>query len=130
MYYVLIVEGKAHENILEFDPVLPSVPIEERYAPEFLAQCITSDEEIPHGWIYDSETGAFSEPPPPPEPETLPEPGTEEPHPNTPPPGGDPLADALNNLAEVLKNAPSESDLTDIQLSLTEMYEAITGGTT
>lgn len=62
MFYILIVQGKVHEVIPEFHPNLPSVPIEERYSAEFLAQTVQSDVEIPQNWIYHPATKTFSEP--------------------------------------------------------------------
>lgn len=75
--------------IMEFDPVFPDVPIEERYTKEFLDGCINTTEErveaegIHSGMLYDPETDTFSEPPAPPEPEPQPEPEPE-PVPPTP----------------------------------------------
>lgn len=63
MYYVLLENGRTIENIPEFHPALPGVPIIKRYTKEVLDMCITSTVEIPQGWLYSFETGKFSEPP-------------------------------------------------------------------
>lgn len=65
MFYILVVDGKAHEVIPKFDPNLPDVPIEERFPASFIAQLVKSRKAIPQGWLFDAETGKFSEPPEP-----------------------------------------------------------------
>lgn len=71
------------EIIPDFDPVFPEIPITERYAPDFLAQCVErtdeqiSSEGIELGMLYDAEEDTFKPAPAPgPEPEPEPEPGS------------------------------------------------------
>lgn len=71
-YYIVLVNGRVSVAIPQMDPAFPEVPIEKRFAPEFLSKCVVVDENNvpPTGYIYDVETGTFL---PPPEPEeTLP----------------------------------------------------------
>ena len=67
MFYILIQNGAVHEVIPEYHDDFPGIHISERYAPDFIAQTVQSDVEIPLGWLYDSESGTFSPPPEPPE---------------------------------------------------------------
>ena len=69
MYYILTIDGVAQESIPALDPAFPGIPIEERYAPDLLANCVKSDAPVQSGWLYDAKTKRFSEPP---EPEPLP----------------------------------------------------------
>jgi len=64
-YYIYLHGNVAAESIPEFDPAFPNVPITARFAADFLAACVKSDGPIQSGWIYESATGGFSEPPPP-----------------------------------------------------------------
>ena len=71
------------EIIPDFDPVFPEIPVTERYAPDFLAQCVErtdeqiSSEGIELGMLYDAEADTFKPAPTPePEPEPEPEPGS------------------------------------------------------
>lgn len=75
------------EIIPDFDPVFPEIPVTERYAPDFLAQCVArtdeqiSSEGIELGMLYDADTDTFTaaptlEPEPEPEPEPGPEPSS------------------------------------------------------
>ena len=52
------------EIIPEFIDAFPDIGIEKRYPKEFLDQCVIVDETVEVGehWIYDKETGIFSEP--------------------------------------------------------------------
>ena len=76
MKYVYIVAGLVHEVIPAINPAFPGIPIEVRYSPEFLADCVAVDEavEVECNWLYDAETGTFSAPP---VPEPIPEPEPE-----------------------------------------------------
>lgn len=60
--YILLKNNIVSEFIPDIDPVFPGVPIEERYAAEFIAQMIHVDDgtEVGEGQIYDPETGMFT----------------------------------------------------------------------
>ena len=73
MFYILIQNGAVHEVIPEYHEDFPGIHISERYTPDFLAQTVQSDVEIPLGWLYDGESGTFSPPPEPEIPEVLPD---------------------------------------------------------
>lgn len=46
--YVFLNNEKVQEIIEEFDPLFPDIPIEDRYSPEFLGNCVVmEDEEVP-----------------------------------------------------------------------------------
>lgn len=63
--YILLNENNVQEIIPDFDPVFPDIPIEERYAADFVAQLlhVADDVAVEQHWIYDPATGAFSAPP-------------------------------------------------------------------
>ena len=67
MKYIYLINNAVQEIIPEISPVFPDIPIEQRYSPDFLANCIVGGEEteVQSGWIYDPETNTFSEPPAP-----------------------------------------------------------------
>lgn len=48
-------------NRPDIDPVFPGVPIEERYAPDFVSRLVhvPDDAEVQQRWVYDRESGAF-----------------------------------------------------------------------
>ncbi len=73
MKYVQLINNAVFNEIPEYDPALPGLPVTSRFAPDFLSQCVAMDEsvETPVGYIYDPETGAFTAPP---EPEPEPDP--------------------------------------------------------
>lgn len=53
-----------------------ALPVEKWYGAEFAAECVESPDDVEQHWVYDPETGTFSEPP---EPEPVePEPTIEE----------------------------------------------------
>ena len=66
--YLYMFDNTVHEIIPEINPDLPGFPIEERYAPDSLKQCIVVSEEIfnlkgiEQGMIYNPETGEFAHP--------------------------------------------------------------------
>lgn len=66
--YLYMFENTVQEIIPEINPDLPGFPIEERYAPNFLKQCMVVSEEvfnnfkIEQGMIYNAETGEFAHP--------------------------------------------------------------------
>lgn len=73
--YINKLDGnKVGAMIPQEDPTFPGIPIEERYAAEFLAECVVRSEEqvaaegIDCGMIYDADTDTFSWPELPPEP--------------------------------------------------------------
>lgn len=81
--YILLNENIVTEIIPDENPVFPGVPIEARYSPAFVSKLIHVDDatDVSQNWVYDAETGTFSEPP---EPEPV-EPGPEpEPEPSEP----------------------------------------------
>lgn len=67
MYILLSEEKTVSEIIPDENPIFPGIPIEQRYAPDFVSKLI----HFPNGilveqnWIYDPETQTFSEPIPP-----------------------------------------------------------------
>lgn len=73
MKYILFDSGSRVKEIIPAeDPVFPGIPIEQRYAPDFVAQLMETADgtEVEQNWIYDRETGTFA---PPPVPEQVPE---------------------------------------------------------
>lgn len=75
MYILLSETNAVYEIIPDIDPVFPGVPIEARYAPEFIKNLkyFPDSVEVEQNWVYDPETNTFSTPPePPPEPEPEP----------------------------------------------------------
>lgn len=75
MKYIYLIDNKVHEIIPEIDPAFPDIPITDRYSADFLAHCVTADDDTTaeQGWQYID--GAFVKPiTPEPEvpPETLP----------------------------------------------------------
>lgn len=82
MYILLTDENTVSEIIPDENPIFPGVPIEQRYAPDFVAKLlhIPDETEVEQNWVYDPETQTFAEPPKPepsPEPEPEPEPDLE-----------------------------------------------------
>lgn len=65
--YILLKDNVVKEHIPDINPAFPTVPIEERYSAAFLENTIHVDDslDIPEGYVYDPETGEFSEPPEP-----------------------------------------------------------------
>lgn len=63
-YYVFLMDNIVREIIPEIDPVFPDLPIEARYTPDFLAQCVIVEDDsgVQTGDIYDPETGEFHKP--------------------------------------------------------------------
>lgn len=59
-----------------------ALPVEKWYGGEFAAQCVEAPNEVDQRWVYDPETGEFSEPA---EPEPISEPD----------PSDEPTADEL-----------------------------------
>lgn len=76
MYIYLTSQNTVAELIPDENPVFPGIPIEERYAPDFVAKLLHVPDETKadQNWLYDPESGAFS---PPPEPSEVPDSGTE-----------------------------------------------------
>lgn len=73
MYYILLSRENGYhedvgtfrtvlENIPEFIPEFPDIPIEQRYSAEFLQDTIKSDTKIPQNWWYLLDTEKFIEP--------------------------------------------------------------------
>lgn len=66
--YLYIFDNTVQEIIPEINPDLPGFPIEKRYAPDFLKQCIVVSEEIfnlqgiKQGMVYNAKTGEFAHP--------------------------------------------------------------------
>ena len=55
----------AYEMIAEFDEALPGVPVEQRYTEQFLRNVVTVPQgaEVKIGWLVDTNTWTFTEPP-------------------------------------------------------------------
>lgn len=78
MYILLSDTNYAAELIPDEDPIFPGIPIEQRYAPDFVAKLlhVADDTAVKQNQVYDPETGTFSDPP---APEPIPEPEPPEP---------------------------------------------------
>ena len=63
MFFIRTQDNIAQESVPEFNPDFPGIPIEQRYAPDFLAQCIQWHEEVQQGWMYDIKANTVSPPP-------------------------------------------------------------------
>ena len=48
-----------------------ALPVEKWYGAEFAAMCMEAPDEVDQHWVYDPETGIFSEPPEPEKPEDV-----------------------------------------------------------
>lgn len=46
-----------------------ALPVEKYYSAEFCSQCVDAPDGVEQGWIYNPDSGSFSEPEPEPEPE-------------------------------------------------------------
>ena len=82
MYILLTDNNTVAEIIPDENPIFPGLPIEQRYAPDFVAKLLhfPDETEVAQNWVYDPETQTFAEPPKPepsPEPEPEPEPDLE-----------------------------------------------------
>jgi hypothetical protein len=68
MKYILLDDLSVAEIIPAEDPIFPDIPLEERYAPDFIAQLLPVEDtvEVEQNWIYDAGAGTFA---PAPEPE-------------------------------------------------------------
>lgn len=81
--YILLNNNTVAEIIPDEDPIFPGIPIEARYAPDFVAKLlhVADDTDVKQNQVYDPETGTFSDPPvpepvePPEPPEPISEPG-------------------------------------------------------
>lgn len=60
MYVFLRENEKGEMYASALIPIIPGIPIEQRYTAEFLANCVYTEEEVEQGWIY--EDGHFHEP--------------------------------------------------------------------
>lgn len=78
MYILLSESNYVAEIIPDEDPIFPGIPIEQRYAPDFVAKLlhVADDMDVKQNQVYDPETGTFSDPP---VPEPVPEPEPSEP---------------------------------------------------
>ncbi len=81
MYILLSDANYVAEIIPDEDPIFPGIPIEQRYAPDFVAKLlrVADDTEVQQNQVYDPETGTFSDLPAP-EPIPEPDPGPEPVH--------------------------------------------------
>lgn len=63
MKYIYMKNDNVCEVIPGEDPNFPGVPVTERYAPDFLAQCVeVADEiEVRSGMVYNPDAAAFTE---------------------------------------------------------------------
>lgn len=55
-----IYNGIVVEIIPDFDPTFPGVPIEDRFSPEFLKECVPCEETVQQRYTYSN--GEFFEP--------------------------------------------------------------------
>lgn len=65
--YILLKEDKAVKEIIpDIDPVFPGVPVEDRYAPDFVDGLIHVPDEtdVEQNWTYDEYTNTFATPAP------------------------------------------------------------------
>lgn len=65
MKYILLNDDNAVAEIIpEENPDLPGFPVEERYAPDFIAQLLSVEDgvEVEQNWIFDPENKTFSHP--------------------------------------------------------------------
>lgn len=76
MYILLSEANYVAELIPDEDPIFPGIPIEQRYAPDFVAKLlhVADDTAVKQNQVYDPETGTFSDPPVPEPPEPGPDP--------------------------------------------------------
>ena len=65
MYILLSEEKTVLEIIPDENPIFPGIPIEQRYAPDFVSKLVHFPDGIlvEQNWIYDPGTGTFHEPP-------------------------------------------------------------------
>lgn len=64
MYILLTSNNTVAEIIPDENPIFPGVPITERYAADFVAKLlhVPDDTEVKQNWVYNTETGEFTEP--------------------------------------------------------------------
>ncbi len=64
MYILLTDKNTVAEIIPDEDPIFPGVPIEQRYAPDFVAKLlhVPDETEIEQNWLYNAEMQTFSSP--------------------------------------------------------------------
>ncbi len=76
MYVLLSSQNIVAELIPDENPIFPGIPVEERYAPDFVARLkhVSDDTEVEQNWAYDPDTGTFAPPVPPELPEQEAEP--------------------------------------------------------
>ena len=56
MKTVLVKENKVREIIPDY-----ALPVEKWYGAAFAAECMEAPDDVEQGWVYDPETGVFSE---------------------------------------------------------------------
>lgn len=66
MYILLTDANTVAEIIPNENPIFPGIPVERRYAPDFVAKLIhvPDDTQVEQNWVYNSETATFREPEP------------------------------------------------------------------
>lgn len=64
MYILLTGKSTVAEIIPDENPIFPGVPVNERYAPDFVSRLMHVPDNTPvdQNWLYDPGTGVFSEP--------------------------------------------------------------------
>lgn len=64
MYILLTKKNTVAEIIPDEDPVFPGVPIEKRYAEDFISKLLhfPDDTQVNQKWIYDTENQTFLNP--------------------------------------------------------------------
>ena len=62
--YILLEDNKVKETIPDIDPTFPGVPIEERYAPDFVQGLLHVPDElgVQQNWKYDAQARTFAAP--------------------------------------------------------------------
>lgn len=64
MVYIKLSSNVVTEVIPEFNPAFPDVPIQQRYAPDFVASLVKAPDDVGLHYIYNKETGTFTKPEP------------------------------------------------------------------
>lgn len=64
MKYLYLVDNIVSEIIPEENPIFPGVPVDQRYAPDFVAKLkeVSDETTVEQNWIYNPDTDTFSAP--------------------------------------------------------------------
>lgn len=65
MKYLRMEDNRVLEIIPEFDPVFPNIPLDQRYAPDFISRLLPVEDnvEVEQNWLYSAEEQTFTPPP-------------------------------------------------------------------